>query len=160
MIRLIFFLFIAIEVKGQFIKIPYDSVSIYYRKSGYIVDSSYKINLHDLENKKRRTALLNEIIESEKLFNKYLNRESLNGLTSKKVIFFHRQYLSYFNTIGERIIEINLINPILKNQRDSSFLKDIEKRYLVGFGGFFDSNVITFMVNLDKRSCSIFKNDQ
>ncbi len=68
---------------------------------------------------------------------------------------FRRQYLGYVNSAGDSVIIVHLLNFKNKKKARAAF-PDWQKSYVFAYGSFYEQNMVTFSVNLNKKIVEIY----
>lgn len=116
----------------------------YYRPSFEYNKTFDRLNLF--------TPELSEISKADELLIKRYNID-LKSVTEvknvkKKFKYHRRQYFGYINDLGEKIVNINLLN--FKNRKNSEHdFFEWRTEYIFGYGRFYERNTYTFEVNLN-----------
>ncbi|RZJ63470.1 MAG: hypothetical protein EOO47_28535 [Flavobacterium sp.] len=134
-----------------------------YFGDGVIFTAQYKLPIILQEGSRAFTPSLEEIKKAEMLLlsnSNDVNYKDLSGRYTpsklkKTLEHFNRQYVGYQNSTSDRIILIHLLNFKNKGQARNNF-DDWTNTYIIGFGDFYERNILTLMVNLTKKEVSYF----
>jgi hypothetical protein len=160
-ILLVFVAFASLQGHGQQ-TVPVTLKNL-YQGEGIIFDAEYKIPIIIEEASKRFTPSIEEINKAETLLLSNSNDVSYKGLNGmyepsklkKKLCKYNRQYVGYLNANSDQIILIHLLNFKGKKKAKMNF-SDWKNVYIVGFGDFYERNMLTVLVNLTKSEVSAY----
>jgi len=134
----------------------------FYRGKGIIFNSDYEPHIKIEEGAKQFTPSSDNIKMAEaflvgNLFDVEYN-DALNGVyepskLKERFSKYNRQYIGYITKNLDSVVIVHLLNFGNKRKAAANF-EDWENDYLVGFGKFYEKNVVTFLVNLTTRSVS------
>jgi hypothetical protein len=133
------------------------------RGDGVIFATEYKLPIIIEEGSKRFTPSIENITKAETLLLSNSDEVKYKGLVGmyepnklkKKLCRYNRQYVGYQNAASDSIILIHLLNFKNKKQAKANFT-DWNNSYIIGFGDFYERNMLTVMVNLTKKEVSTF----
>jgi hypothetical protein len=148
-------IFCSSDAFCQFLKVERDSVSEFYCVNSFILDTTYNNWDFVIKNKKRRIPSLKEIVQSEEILRDYILSNKSNNIRYKDLIYYFRQYYSFFDQSGNIIVVLNLVNSKPKKQKDTIILKGIERELIGGMGGEYYRNILRFEVNLNNKTCEM-----
>lgn len=135
-----------------------------YCGQGVIFPLDYKLPFVIDEGSKTFTPSMDDIILAEDfLLNNKIDvkyNAGLTGVFNPKGIKgrfnkYNRQYVGYKNISSDKIIIIHLLNFKKKKKAEKMF-SNWEREYVIGLGGFYEENTVTFSVNLTQRIVSFF----
>ena len=130
---------------------------------GVVFDDNYLPGFRIAESFGRFTPTLSDIktAESYLLLNvpvvKYINLTGFYSPETLKNRFntYKRQYIGYLTAKRDSIILIQLLNFKQKKKAEISF-KGWKQKVIVGFDGFYESNLKIFKINISNKSVSIY----
>lgn len=131
-------------------------------KNLYLETENFSGIIFSVKNKKYNgksrgfTPTVDEIFKAEKIFEQWLElgKKDLNGiLVDKRMIKspsdYYRQYISYYNEKGEKVIYFNCFT---KNSTSNS--NNWKKEELIVMDG--GNNYFSVLINLQIEACSLF----
>jgi hypothetical protein len=134
-----------------------------YCGDGVIFTTEYKLPIIIEGGSKRFTPSIEDITKAETLLLSNPDEVKYKGLVGmyepnklkKKLCTYNRQYVGYQNAALDSIILIHLLNFKNKKQAKTNFT-DWNNSYIIGFGDFYERNMLTVMLNLTKKEVSTF----
>lgn len=137
----------------------------FYNGAGIIFPEEYNLIFEVPNLEKRFTPKVDDLKIAESLLcDQYNNAYTSDQRTIKfevvenvrrKFRNYNRQYIGYINQDQERVILIHLLNFSSKKNIRRHF-QNWENEYIIGFGDFYEKNVVTFKANLTKKRLELF----
>jgi hypothetical protein len=128
------------------------------RGNGVIFPAGYKLPFAIEVGNKRVTPSTDEVNKAEKLLlsnSVHVKYKGLVGIykprkLKKKLCRYNRQYVGYQNQASDTIILVHLLNFNNIKKAKEGF-SGWQNTYVIGFGNYYESNMVTMIVNLTKK---------
>jgi hypothetical protein len=126
--------------------------------NGVIFPAEYKLPFAIEVGSNRVTPSTDEVNKAETLLlsnSIYVKYKGLIGIyeprkLKKKFCRYNRQYVGYQNQASDTIIRVHLLNfNNIKRAKENFF--GWQHTYVIGFGSYYESNMVTMIVNLTKK---------
>ena len=122
------------------------------RDCAVVFDSSYRVNFR-LEFKERFTPGNDQLIKSEQIIK--MKYDSLKlGFSYNKLRKYTRQYLGFIDNLGDHYITVHLLK-IRNKKTEEQYFQNWKEEMILGFGEFYENNLLILNVNLDKKKVTI-----
>lgn len=97
-------------------------------------------------------------VDLNKLLITYQGKDNFREVNNVQRHFrkWRRQYVGLRNDQGDIFIVLNLIN-FCNKRKAKKYASDFKKDYISGFGGFYEKNTTSFIVNLNEQSLDFFQ---
>lgn len=158
---LVFIVFTSLQAYCQE-TIPVTLKKIYHGE-GIIFTTEYKLPIIIEDSSMRFTPSTEDVTKAETLLLNNSEEVKYKGLIGmyepyklkKKLCTYNRQYVGYQNASSDNVILIHLLNFENKKKAKVNF-SEWKNAYVIGFGDFYERNMLTVTVNLTKKEVSIW----
>jgi hypothetical protein len=163
-IKRIFLLFIALGSLQGFCQ---NTIPVTLKDSctwnGVIFPAEYRLPFAIEAGSKRITPSTDQVDKAEMLLLNNSGHVKYKGLVGiyeprklkRKLSGYNRQYVGYLNQASDTVILVHLLNFNNMKKAKESFY-GWQNSYVIGFGKYYETNMVTIMVNLTKKEVASF----